>query len=401
MTTLATYVEMPAPRRPADEADESLPADLTVAFGATEAPVPGSVPLHDFLETAGMLTYADRMILVELALLLLEGNYVHLSLKTAMHAVNPVQRLRLLRARLLRQTAETMDPERVFHAELSGIFHSVRDLHTNYLLPAPFAGMIAYLPFQVERCTDGKGEKYLVTRVAQGMSAAPFGVGVEITHWNGMPIGRGVAVNADRFAGSNTAARLARGIDSLTIRSLRLHLPPDEEWVTVSYLDGDGVRRELREPWLVARNAPAMTDTRAVTTAAASMGLDLHADEVGRARALLYAPRAVEQTFGNLALELSAEPAPPGEEVPVDHAPGVPGPQRRHRVGDLRPPPHLHLQRPGPGHIRRGVRAAGRTAAAGGADPRRARQRRRAHLRRRVHSPDAHAAADHAGAGAV
>ena len=109
--------------------------------------------------------------LVEQALLLLEGNYVHLPLKSAMHAVNPVQRLRLLRARLLRQTAETMDPERIFHAEMSAIFHSVRDLHTNYLLPAPFAGMIAYLPFQVERCIDGGGEKYIVTRVAQGMSA--------------------------------------------------------------------------------------------------------------------------------------------------------------------------------------------------------------------------------------
>ncbi len=316
MTTLATYVEMPVPRRPVEAADESLPADLTVAFGATEAPVPGSVPLHDFLRTAGALTYEERLVLVEQALLLLEGNYVHLSLKTAMHAVNPVQRLRLLRARLLRQTAETMDPERVFHAEMSGIFHSVRDLHTNYLLPAPFAGMIAYLPFQVERCTDGGAERYLVTRVAQGMSAAPFGVGVEITHWNGMPIARAVAVNADRFAGSNMAARLARGVDSLTIRSLRMHLPPDEEWVTVSYLDGEGVRRELREPWLVARNAPAMADTETVTTAAASMGLDLHADETGRARALLYATKAVEQTFGNLAVELSAAPAAAGAEVP-------------------------------------------------------------------------------------
>jgi C-terminal processing protease CtpA/Prc len=316
MTTLATYVEMPAPRRPVEAGDESLPADLTVAFGATEAPVPGSVPLHDFLRTAGALTYEERMVLVEQALLLLEGNYVHLSLKTAMHAVNPVQRLRLLRARLLRQTAETMDPERVFHAEMSGIFHSVRDLHTNYLLPAPFAGMIAYLPFQVERCTDGGAERYLVTRVAQGMSAAPFGVGVEITHWNGMPIARAVAVNADRFAGSNMAARLARGVDSLTIRSLRMHLPPDEEWVSVSYLDGEGVRRELREPWLVARNAPSMADTETVTTAAASMGLDLHADETGRARALLYATKAVEQTFGNLAVELSAAPAAAGAEVP-------------------------------------------------------------------------------------
>src|SRR3954452_19775758 len=154
MTTLATYVEMPTPRREMAAADESLPAEMTVAFGAAEAPVAGSVPLHDFLETAGMLTLAERLLLVEQAMLMLDGNYVHLPLKSAMHAVNPVQRLRLLRGRLLRQTAETMDPERIFHAEMSAVFHSVRDLHTNYLLPTPFAGMIAYLPFQVEKCAD-------------------------------------------------------------------------------------------------------------------------------------------------------------------------------------------------------------------------------------------------------
>jgi C-terminal processing protease CtpA/Prc len=317
MTTLATYVEMPTPRREMAASDESLPADLTVAFGAAEAPVAGSVPLHDFLATAGLLTHAERMVLVEQALLLLEGNYVHLSLKMAMHAVSPVQRLRLLRARLIRQDDSTMDPERIFHMEMSGIFHSVRDLHTNYLLPAPFAGMIAYLPFQVEKYGDGDDEKYIVTRLAQGMSAPPFDVGVEVTHWNGMPIARAVAVNADRFAGSNMAARLARGVDSLTIRSLRLHLPPDEEWVTVSYLDPSGVRRELREPWLVAPNAPALTETETVTTSAAALGVDLHADETSRARALLYAPRAVEQTFGNMAVALSAEPAEAGTEVPT------------------------------------------------------------------------------------
>src|SRR3954464_3193929 len=175
-------------RRSVDE--ELLPADLTIAFGAAEAPVAGSGPLHECLATAGNLTYAERIVLVEQALQLLEGNYVHLSLKTAMHAVNPVQRLRLLRARLIRQDDATMDPERIFHMEMSGIFHSVRDLHTNYLLPAPFAGMIAYLPFQVEKYGDGADEKYIVTRVAQGMSAPPFGIGVEITHWNGIPIQR-------------------------------------------------------------------------------------------------------------------------------------------------------------------------------------------------------------------
>jgi Peptidase family S41 len=320
--SLTTYVEkMPSPRRAPDAAvDDLTPVDLTVHLGAAEAPVAGSVPLHQFLKTAGALTHADRMLVVGQALLMLEGNYVHLPLKSAMHAVNPVQRLRLLRARLQRQTDATMDPERLFHMEMSAIFHSVRDLHTNYLLPLPFAGQIAYLPFQVERCIDsgpgGDAVRYIVSRTAQGFSADPFGVGVEITHWNGMPIERAVAVAADRFAGSNMAARLARGVDSLTIRSLRLHLPPDEEWVTVTYRDPQGALHELREAWLVAPNAPAMADAEGLTTAAASMGLDLHADETSRARALLYAPQAVEQSQGNIAIELSAAPAEAGADVP-------------------------------------------------------------------------------------
>jgi len=77
----------------------------------------------------------QRKLLVDQALLILEQNYVHLPLKAAMHAVNPLQRLRVMRARMERQTAETMEAEWIFHRQMSSIFHSVRDLHTNYLLP--------------------------------------------------------------------------------------------------------------------------------------------------------------------------------------------------------------------------------------------------------------------------
>ena len=314
--TLATYVATPSPRPAADDgAVDLLPADVTVAYGPAATPVPGAVPLSEFLASAGTLTHAERLILVEQALVLLEGNYVHLPLKAAMHAVNPVQRLRLLRARLLRQTDATMDPERSFHLELSGIFHSMRDPHTNYLLPAPFNGQVAYLPFQVERCTDGGRSVHVVSRVAPGHEAPPFGVGVEITHWNGMPIERAVAVNADRYAGSNMAARLVRGIDSLTVRPLKMHLPPDEEWVTVSYVDDRGVHHELREQWMVAANAPAMADDDEVTSATASMGLDLLADENARARALLFARGAVERQYSDETPALETRPVDPGVEV--------------------------------------------------------------------------------------
>jgi hypothetical protein len=57
--------------------------------------------LKDFISsTTGRLTHDNRKIIVEQALTLLERSYVHLPLKKAMHAVGPIQRLRLLLFRL-------------------------------------------------------------------------------------------------------------------------------------------------------------------------------------------------------------------------------------------------------------------------------------------------------------
>ena len=88
--TTSTRVEVLAPRRPLDDsvADESLPADLTVQVGSAGAPIAASVPLQEFVASAANLSHAQRMTIVQQALLLLEGNYVHLPLKAAMHAVS-------------------------------------------------------------------------------------------------------------------------------------------------------------------------------------------------------------------------------------------------------------------------------------------------------------------------
>ncbi|MEV0375484.1 S41 family peptidase [Streptomyces sp. NPDC050636] len=226
--------------------------------------------------------------------MLLEQNYVHLPLKMAMYAINPVQRLRVLRRQLERQTDDTMPPEWFFHSELSKVFHSVRDLHTNYQLPAPFNRKIAFLPFLVEECTGPQGPRFLVTHTTQNFSAPGFTPGVEVTHWSGVPIEQAVELNAARFAGSNTAARRSRGVQSLTVRSLKAHLPPFEEWVTVSYTDADGTKRELRENWVV-ENLPPMADADSLSETALAMGLDIEADETRRANALLFAPHVISQ----------------------------------------------------------------------------------------------------------
>ena len=60
-------------------------------------------PLTKFLKSAertSHLSREQRLRIVEQALLLIEMNYVHLPLKQAMHAVNPIQLLKLLKFRL-------------------------------------------------------------------------------------------------------------------------------------------------------------------------------------------------------------------------------------------------------------------------------------------------------------
>jgi Peptidase family S41 len=309
--------------RSVESSDLAAPFLAAVAEPVREQ-LAASVELREFLRGAGALTLEERRLLVEQALVLLEQNYVHLPLKAAMHAVNPVQRLRLLRVRLERQTSEIMDPEWLFHAELSGIFHSVRDLHTNYLLPSPFAGKVAFLPFRVEEYFDDAGAShYVVAGVVEGFSAPGFGPGAEVTHWGGIPIDHAIELSAARFAGSNPAARHARGLQSLTVRPLLIHLPPDEEWVTVSYLGTDGAEHELRQAWLVTENLPPFVgDLDQVSTSAACLGVDLDADEASRARTLLFAPQVAGQAQAAEAPALTTTRAAVGEDVPTS-MPGV------------------------------------------------------------------------------
>ncbi len=116
--------------------------------------------------------------------------------------------------------------------------------------------------------------------------------------------------------------------------------------MTVSYLGADGVRRELREPWLVAPNAAAMADADG-----RHHGRGLDGPRPGRRRDRPGQEAALRAAGGRAdprrpaPVDAAAEPAAVGRRGAVDHAAGLPGPQRRHRLGHLRPPADLHLQR--------------------------------------------------------
>ena len=83
--------------------------------------------LNEFLSSSGTLTLDDRKTISEQAAILLEQTYVHLPLKVAMYAANPVERLRILRRRLDETGAENLGTEIDFHREMLEIFTSVRE----------------------------------------------------------------------------------------------------------------------------------------------------------------------------------------------------------------------------------------------------------------------------------
>ena len=53
--------------------------------------------------------------------------------------------------------------------------------------------------------------------------------------------------NATHEAGSNQAARPTQGLAELTLRAIGMSLPPDEDWVDITY-KVDGTTHETRVP---------------------------------------------------------------------------------------------------------------------------------------------------------
>ena len=186
----------------------------------------------------------------------------------------------------LRNRFDEVD-ERQFHDEMLAIFNSLRDLHTCYVLPRPFRGRIAFLPFMVERCHVGDDVEFIVSKVHHSARTARFDTGVTVTHWNGVPIERVVELNARRRAGSNAGARLARGIDALTFRWLGKSTRPDEDWVTVHFTDERGAAR-ITFPWRVALR-PQGAPAEGAAGGSVSTGLDEENEWIRRVKRALFA----------------------------------------------------------------------------------------------------------------
>src|SRR5882672_10587131 len=263
-----------------------------------------TMPLSKFLKNIDRnykLSTRDRLRIVEQAMVLIESNYVHLPLKRAMHAIDPLQRLRLLRKEV--DLLSGMQ----FHKRMLGIFASTRDLHTVYHLPHPFTDQIAFLPFLIEQYFEknGKVEKFMVSRIVEeylqrsprsGPEMDFFEPGVEVLYWNGVPIRRTIEINGETQAGSNTAARFARGLDDLTIRPLEMSMPPDESWVALTYRSRKGETLTLKQEWSVYKVGDTSTPTN--SNLKKRTAIDIKKTKINELKKKLYAPRRVRVRTG-------------------------------------------------------------------------------------------------------
>jgi C-terminal processing protease CtpA/Prc len=251
---------------------------------------------RDILE-GNPMTQAERETLAEQAAAMIDGLYVHLLEKRSMYGINPEQRLRLLQRRLPQMT------DRQFHAELLAIFTELRDLHTNYILPAPYQGPFAFLGIFLEQHWESDEPRWMVSKVWSGLTGDPHLVpGAEVSHWNGSPIALAVARFAELEAGSNPAARQARGLESMTLRTLAMTPPPDEDWVDLRY-STNGTVFETRIPWRVfddvsdintvvgGGGGAALSDVAA--PASHVIGLDLRTELVRDVKKQMFAPGVV------------------------------------------------------------------------------------------------------------
>src|SRR5689334_4228721 len=104
----------------------------TAERSAVNALLGTRIKIAAFRSTVTPLTPQERDLMIDQAVRMLEQVYAHLPLKRALHANDPIQSLRLLK---LRHAA--LD-ERAFQSAMAEIFLGLRDLHTNYILPADY-----------------------------------------------------------------------------------------------------------------------------------------------------------------------------------------------------------------------------------------------------------------------
>ena len=193
------------------------------------------------------LTFSSeaRNYLVRQLIISIQDYYVHLPIKRAAFAIDPIQELELL---LDAQAANYS--ELSFFQKILNIINKLRDRHTTITLPEPWTKIVAYIPIMIEKYYEQDKPIYIISKKLFGYVNDEIILGTRITHWNGTPIDLYLKdVLATASQGSNDSAAEDLALANLTLRPLAYSVPPKEDWVTISCITQENDYQTISLPW--------------------------------------------------------------------------------------------------------------------------------------------------------
>lgn len=226
------------------------------------------VTLHAWLaQNARPVGPGDRHF-VEQAARLFECIGVHL-LERRKRGIDPVDRLRWLRSAMPGDRTALL-------RDLFAIFADFGDRHSRCVPPPPWSERFAYLPLVVGACVEEGRRTLLVT----GSASPDIRPGDRLVSWDGYAVDEALQTHGRWQLGANPAARLAKAVQTLTVRPLALLPPPDAAVEVLT--EGPTGRRIARLDWRVAGSARVGKDLAAC--AAPQLALETTPEGLGFCR---------------------------------------------------------------------------------------------------------------------
>ena len=217
------------------------------------------------------LTTDQKRVLAEQAQLFLEGLYVHRFDKLDFYPglEDPVPQIQELVANAERSS--TADVEEGIYK----IFVAQRDLHLNYLFPAPHATYRSFLPLTFTRTASYFNRFEVSVSAVQADLFSEYApgeqvpeIGDRVVAYDGLPIDKAVERQIQTAQGANEFGGFTRALGQMTFIPHLLHLKPERDTISITfekasrYPDSRGKRYTITLPWLVQFTPPVANNLR-------------------------------------------------------------------------------------------------------------------------------------------
>ena len=158
-----------------------------------------------------------------------------------------------------------------FHKKMAETFFNLRDFHTSYGMPRPYACYRSLIPVSFKEVTDLSGYKVIavsaITENSELLKYMPenfqIEVGDVVLQYNGQPIRQAMRNVAPRSKGANDAAVIRHTAQMLTYVSQNNDVVPATDEVVLTLKNRQGKVYKNTIPWISTANGDCLKSTPA------------------------------------------------------------------------------------------------------------------------------------------